>query len=116
MVLRLYRQGDILLVPVDSIPEGTKPLARENGRVVLAHGEVTGHCHAIVEPEVELVGLGDQQLVSAEQAAELYLLVNGADDVALVHEEHSTISVPPGQYEVRRQREYAPDEIRQVAD
>ena len=116
MVLRLYRQGDILIVPVNEIPEAARPLDRENGRIVLAHGEVTGHAHAIVEQDAELVGLAEQELITPEQAHELYLHVYGTSPVALVHEEHSTIQLPPGKYEVRRQREYAPDEIRTVAD
>ena len=43
----MYRQGDVLIVPVESIPEELDPVDREDGRVVLAHGEVTGHAHAI---------------------------------------------------------------------
>ena len=37
----MYRQGDVLIVPVESIPEELDPVDREDGRVVLAHGEVT---------------------------------------------------------------------------
>lgn len=105
---QLYRQGDVLLVPVKNVPANTRPVARENGRVILARGEVTGHAHAIVDESAELV--------SAEGAAELYLLVHGTAAVALEHEEHATILVPPGQYERRIQREYSPEEIRNVAD
>lgn len=105
---QLIRQGDVLLIPVDAVPAETKPVAREQGRLILAHGEVTGHAHAIVEKEAELV--------TAAQAAELYLLVHGSDPVHLRHEEHDTLQVPPGDYRVRRQREYSPEEIRQVAD
>jgi hypothetical protein len=103
-----YRQGDVLIVPVDSIPEATQPVAREQGRVVLAHGEVTGHHHSIVEEGVELV--------TAEEAAELYLLVHGTEPVELTHQEHDTIRVEPGEYQVIRQVEYTPEELRQVAD
>lgn len=106
---QLIRQGDVLLIPVDTIPvSATKPVAREQGRLILAHGEVTGHAHAIVEETAELV--------TADQAAELYLLVHGTDPVSLVHDEHDTLTIAPGQYEVRRQREYAPEEIRLVTD
>ena len=105
---QLIRQGDVLLIPVDAVPAGTKPVAREQGRLILAHGEVTGHAHAIVEKDAELV--------TADQAAELYLLVHGSDPVQLRHEEHETLEIPPGGYRVRRQREYAPEENRRVAD
>lgn len=103
-----YRQGDVLLVSVDEVPAAVKEVARDRGRVVLAYGEATGHAHTIAEESATLV--------SAEQAEELYLLVNGEAPVALVHEEHGTVMVEPGSYEVRRQREYAPEENRRVAD
>jgi hypothetical protein len=103
-----YRQGDVLLVRVNGVPGKTSPVEREHGRVVLAHGEVTGHAHAIVDESAELV--------SADEAAELYLLVHGGAPVDLVHEEHATIAVEPGEYKVVRQREYTPEENRFVAD
>lgn len=109
MTTNLYRQGDVLLISIERVPAAAStPVARENGRVILAHGEATGHAHAIVDDAA--------QLVTSEQAAELYLLVHGTDPVELVHQEHDTILVPPGQYEVRRQREYHPEQIRSVLD
>ena len=108
--MQLYRQGDVVLIPVAEIPRNTKPVNRENGRVILAHGEITGHHHSIVEHDVELV--------TTEQAGELraWLSVTTPEPVALVHQEHDTLLIPPGKYEVRRQREYAPEEIRRVQD
>ena len=105
------RQGDVLLVRVDDDPEHFRerrrhslhPIPRERGRLVLAHGEVTGHAH-VVESE-------EASLVSEEQAQELFLLVHGTESVALVHEEHEALDIPPGAYRVVRQREYHdPDE------
>jgi len=100
------RQGDVLLVLVDEDPEhfleGRKhdlqPVPRERGRLVLAHGEATGHAH-VVESE-------EATLVSEEEAQELFLLVHGLEPVALVHEEHEALDVPRGAYRVVRQREY----------
>ena len=99
-----YRQGDVLLVRVGSIPEGAKARDR-NGPLVLAHGEATGHAHTIAEPTA--------RLLDHEQAT--YLEV--ADALAmLTHQEHAAIAIPAGVYEVRRQREYSPEAIRNVAD
>lgn len=108
--MSLIRQGDVLLVPASEIPAGTVPVERENGRAVLAHGEVTGHHHSIAHPDV--------QLVTREEADELrmWLQVTAPGPVKLEHQEHSTLLVPPGLYEVRRQREYSPEAIRRVAD
>lgn len=104
--MRQIRQGDVLLVQLDETPEqflergrhALQPVGRERGRLVLAHGEATGHAH-VIESE-------DASLVTEEQAAELYLLVQGTAPAPLVHEEHDTLDVPPGVYRVVRQREY----------
>jgi len=46
----MYRQGDVLIVPLTGeVPEEADEQAREDGRIVLAHGE---HAHAIVEQGV----------------------------------------------------------------
>jgi hypothetical protein len=100
------RQGDVFLERVGAMPEGLKPVKRERGRVVLAHGEVTGHAHAIKERKVRLFGPDD--------AGDTYLQAEAACTVT--HEEHATIPLEPGIYRVRRQREYSPEEIRRVAD
>lgn len=96
--MHLIRQGDVLIVPVYNIPSTTKLVAREGGRLILAHGEATGHAHAIVDESAELV--------TAEGSSELYLLVHGLEAVELVHDEHDTLSIAPGSYRVVRQREY----------
>jgi hypothetical protein len=104
----IYRQGDVLLVRVKSIPRKVDPVAREAGRVVLAHGEVTGHAHAIRDDRAAL--FRDPKL------AEIFMHVSGDVPVALEHDEHDTISVPPGNYRVIRQVEYTPEAVRNVAD
>lgn len=113
-----YRQGDVLLVPIDEVPADLTPVPRENGRVILAHGEATGHAHAIVDDRAELLGTPNAEggLISIDEAAELYLLVHGDEPVDLVHDEHDTIAVEPGAYKRIRQREYAPEENRFVHD
>ena len=100
----MFRQGDVLVLRVegdaDELGERVAE-PRDDGRVVLAHGEVTGHAHAIMDETATLWRLaGDDRL----------LLVGGDTAVELRHEEHATIMVPPGAYVVRRQREFAPDD------
>jgi hypothetical protein len=102
-----YRQGDVLVVRVGAVPKATVPVPREAGRLVLAHGEVTGHAHAIFADDAELV--------TSQQADDQFLQVYG-EMVELVHEEHDTICLPRGTYRVVRQREYAPGEVRRVTD
>lgn len=113
--MRIYRQGDVLLVSTDTIPTNLKKLDREHGRVVLAHGEMTGHHHSIVCDDVDLLTPDGSPFVSVDEAAELYLAVH-CDPVDLTHQEHATITIQPGNYRVIRQREYTPERIIRVAD
>lgn len=104
----MYRQGDVFIVPVKSIPKSVESVDREGGRVILAHGEVTGHAHAIKDKRATL--FRDPKL------AAIFMHVSGDAPVTLEHDEHSTIAIPPGNYQVIRQVEYSPQEIRNVAD
>jgi hypothetical protein len=103
----MYRQGDVLIIAVSAIPEMLDPIDREGGRVVLAHGEVTGHAHAIRAEGAAL--FRDPKLMA------VFMTVTDTP-VALEHDEHDTIMLPPGNYRVIRQREYSPEAIRNVAD
>lgn len=99
-----YRQGDVMIRKIGSIPHWAAPVPREHGRVVLAHGEVTGHSHAIASRFAHLVAKGARRYLHAEKS------------VVLRHEEHAEIRLPAGNYEVTIQREYEPGAIRNVAD
>src|ERR1700752_3165476 len=89
----MHRQGDVLIIPVETIPDELEPIERENGRIVLAHGEVTGHGHAIAAEGAAL--FRDPNL------AALFLTVTG-EAAALTHDEHATIMLQPGAYRVIR--------------
>src|SRR5258708_36492735 len=92
---RHYRQGDVLIRRVQRIPADAKPIARDNGRVVPAYGEGTGHAHASLDRDAV-------PLSATEERTFLRL----ASESTLVHEAHATITLPPGSYEVVRHREY----------
>lgn len=99
----MYRQGDVLLRKINSLPKGERK-KRQNGW--LLEGEMTGHIHRIAELEqAEVMEIGNGLFVSVSDAG-----------VSLVHQEHHTIQLPPGNYEVTRQREYSPEAIRNVQD
>lgn len=106
----IARQGDVLLTKVSkaSVKLNTyKEVPRENGRIVLAHGEVTGHSHAIHDTDVSL-------FMNAEQLDRI--LEVRAPMVTLSHEEHAEIKLPSGYYRVTQQQEYSAKAIRAVAD
>lgn len=99
----IYRQGDVLIRQIKSLP-AQKAHKRESGHIL--EGEATGHIHRLETLEAaEVLECGEG----------LYLQV-GEDGVRIIHEEHAPISLPPGNYEVIRQREYSPEAIRSVAD
>jgi hypothetical protein len=110
------RQGDVLVTSPQAryfdgcdAPQVCKKqkIPRENGRLVLAHGEVTGNAHAIKDLAASLY--------REPRSRTLFLFVSN-DGVELVHDEHATIAIPPGSYRVVRQREYTPLAIRHVED
>jgi hypothetical protein len=99
----IARQGDVLFRKIDSIPPGTHK-ERATGHIL--EGEATGHIHRIAELDrAEVLEVGEGLFLSVGEAG-----------VSIVHDEHKTINLPSGNYEVTRQREYAPDAIRNVAD
>jgi hypothetical protein len=98
----MWRQGDIFITPVGSIPTNTQPRPHAG----LAEGEVTGHSHRIKEP-------GVARLFTHPEA--LYLEVT-AERATVAHEEHGPITLPRGTYRVWRQREYSPEAVRPVRD
>jgi hypothetical protein len=102
-----FRQGDVLFVPIGSIPQDAKKRdPHKTTSAVLVEGEATGHHHSVATlEETEVLECGEG----------LYLRVSG-DSVSIVHQEHAPITLPTGNFEVRRQREYQPEGIRNVFD
>lgn len=140
----MYRQGDVLIKPIKSIPNESllKKVDKDDGRVILAYGEVTGHCHAfertdkvaLFMEQVDAVLGGGGAIANASrfpgrQSAPVALQEREPERMpnvrrflrveassSLMHDEHGKIDVPPGDYEIIIQREYSPDAVRQVAD
>ncbi len=142
----MVRQGDVLLIRSNSGLKAASPVARENGRVILAHGEVTVHAHAISANSATLVADGPQRQMLVDEKAgwheawqirntitghigyipkrmkpEQYTGVEslGAtliQGVEVEHEEHYPFIVPNGDWDVVIQSEYTPAAIRNVAD
>jgi len=101
-ILRTYRQGDVLLVPCAEIPADAYEEAAENGRVVLARGERTGHAHTMAADRVCFFR------EDGSGSGGGFIKVAGPAPVDLTHEEHAPLAIPPGNYRVVQQREYQP--------
>ena len=105
------RQGDVFMIYVEKTE--TKPVVVEPGqKIILAHGEVTGHTHAlrldspvIIQPSKPVF----------DAAAERYIQL--LDSGKLGHEEHSTAFMRSGTIEIGVQVEAGPDNmLRRVED
>lgn len=91
-----WRHGDISGHRISALPDGLKEVA-QNGSFVLAEGETTGHKHCITAtPKTMRVLQGPD--------GRFYLDIQ--DSAEISHEEHKTIFVQPGIYEVRHEQEY----------
>jgi hypothetical protein len=86
--MEVYRQGDVV---IRKLAETDADDVQEH-QSILARGEVTGHAHRLTGGEWRCDG---ETLVVITYAL-------------LEHEEHSTIRLPPGVYEIFRQRELDP--------
>ena len=108
-------QGDLFIRRVNAIPTGLKPLAIEAGNYIVAHSE-TGHHHVIEARPNVVVFATDDPLVSYLQIVE----ATDAMETVIEHlrnfDTHESIKVGPGNYEIRRQREYTPEGWRRVSD
>jgi hypothetical protein len=138
MMIRQGRQGDVLVTKLDKrVKDGRlKPIEPENGGVVLAHGEVTGHYHAVREPSGGNCFLfaDDASTLTEDAAMSLIMRAGGgavadpeADRILRVEDapvelghydehnqhqpsgDHGHFGIPIGDHEVRRQMEYDPD-------
>lgn len=98
----IYRQGDVLLKEIKEMPR--KPNKVNHG--ILAMGEATGHSHSLMDGLFRLY----------EHSGCKYIEV--IETTRLVHQEHNSLQIEPGYYEVIIEREYDPFEeaIRKVVD
>lgn len=107
----MVRQGDVFVIQVnDDVATGNE-IKRDNGRVILAYGEVTGHAHAILDKNVELWEPSNKEALAVGTR-----ILKVLQPATLQHDEHAKIELPAGTYEVRIQREYTPQGLRNVAD
>jgi hypothetical protein len=97
----MFRQGDVLLIPVPDMPGGRR-IEPEDGRLILARGEATGHHHS--------VAVADGELIDAAEGVFLRIMA----PTPLEHQEHGAITLQPGAYRVLHQREYVPGAVERM--
>jgi hypothetical protein len=111
---KMAAQGDFVIIRIDAIPSEVENFEAEGDRYVIAKSE-THHDHTITAEKTRVYkrkGVKDVDLY------ELFMVVNEPSEI--IHnrsfDTHETILVPPGNYNIRRQREYTPEGYRRAAD
>tara|TARA_B100002003_G_C13938659_1_gene455645 strand:- start:358 stop:747 length:390 start_codon:yes stop_codon:yes gene_type:complete len=113
-----YQQGDVLLV---AVPNKEVPNIKENyhtkthevqeGKVVLAEGEATGHHHRFeidrLDPSVFISSFHSRPSYFNRSIGQFpeYIHIEGGE-ATLYHEEHNSLSIPPGLYRRSIVREF----------
>ena len=112
---KMAAQGDFLIMRVDSIPTNVEPIQANNkNHIVVAHSE-TGHDLVMVADRVQAykpAGVKEVDLY------EMFLSVEAPTEINHLRsfDTHETLLVPPGNYRVRRQREYVAEGFRRAQD
>ena len=119
----IFRQGDVLIMRVASIPADAKEMPRDkHGHIVLAEGELHGHRHAIRDPHVMSFRMETANRDASLSADVDYIEVGGSgatlnhELVSGVKADHEPISLAPGKYRIVGQRVYAPAAIQRAVD
>lgn len=99
----MIRHGDVMLKPIPK-PDRDIPTNDVFDAITLMEGEKTGHSHVLHGPRLTLHRHWGNVIVGAPEGGDLR------------HQEHKTIAVPPGWYQVIRQRVYTPVGPRPVLD
>lgn len=113
------RQGDVLVTPIDTIPNYAATQKPEPRGTVLAHGEFSGHAHCVEPKAVQDVVFPDAVYGYVKRALKVLSdtpLRHTNPDGSPTHE-HGDITLAPGNRLVIIQREaLSDDEVRQVED
>lgn len=106
-----YRQGDVLLERVDSIPASAKKIKEQ----IISHGETSNHCHRVTD-DVDVLEDGEEKFLVVNESGKLeHVLVSNPKTWT---GEHKPIDLPAGKYRMIQQKEYDPYErhVRNVQD
>lgn len=104
-------QGDLLITKIAELPKDAVAQDAQGENFVLAHSE-TGHHHVVPAADAALFGMrnGDQFMA--------FLVVKNQTEIRhnRSYDQHEALVVPPGTYQINRQREYTPEGFRRAQD
>lgn len=98
----IYRHGNISLHEINEVPEAQK---EQKEKYILAYGEATGHHHQM-QGVVSLLTLSNRRWITVDEPTDL------------THQEHHTLTILPGTYEILEERtfDYFENSIKKVID
>lgn len=101
----IARHGDLLIKEIKELPKGLKKVKTN----IVAEGEFTGHNHTVITDNNTIA-------VFSDNTGKKYIGL--MEKSKITHQEHKTLELPAGYYEVIIEQEYDPFEakIRQVRD
>ena len=108
--MKAIRQGDVLIIPCDKIPTNAAEVAQESGLLIVARGEATGHHHAFPWKRGATLFRDD----GGGSGGSLYVAVS--EPTQLLHQEHSALTLAPGNYRVLTQRTMVSGLVQRVQD
>ena len=105
--MKIFDHGDVGIRQITEIPQNAEKV-EHNGSFVLAYGEVTGHKHLLQAPP--------NSLEIKKSPDGFYFSLSSVGSVS--HEEHKTLTIPPGTYEVtfEREKDWFENAVRKVID
>lgn len=103
---QIYRHGDVDIIQVTELPQGLK----EANTLTLAYGEVTGHHHSFT--------VADKPNLTVYEDEQGNKWIDVREPSALTHQEHKTLTIKKGFYQVKIEREFNPfdEAINKVRD
>ena len=108
MKKKLIQQGDVLFFSESRLPDSLKPVTPENGLLIFAKGEATGHHHSVLaDSGVALFETDQHELWASSESP-----------FTVVHQEHKPVTLPVGTYRIGIVREIDPfaEEVKSVMD
>lgn len=104
MLYGQVRQGDVFLLPVESLPEGAVLRPAQGPFYMLAEGSSTGNSHRLPSESVEEYEVGANRYYKVLKPEMVF------------HQEHPSAPLAVGIYKLIRQRQLVPEGVRPVQD
>lgn len=104
---KISRHGDLGITPIEKVEGSWK----KHEELVLALGEATGHSHVLTPNKGAIV-----ECLKGYDDVVFFRVCKGT--ATLKHQEHHTLTIQEGTYEIHREREwdYFENDMRKVVD